>query len=56
MSELRFVYPVFGLRQVRMGIDPIDSISLGSEFPEIVHVPIRPYYLHAPNLAVLHWR
>jgi hypothetical protein len=39
-----------------MGIDPIDSIALGSKFPEMVHGPIRPYYLHAPNLAVLHWR
>jgi hypothetical protein len=22
----------------------------------MVHGPIRPYYLHAPNLAFLHWR
>jgi hypothetical protein len=54
--DLRFVYRVFGLRQVRMGIDPRGSISFGSKFPKIVHVPIRPHYLHAPNLAVLHWR
>ena len=55
---LRFVYRVFckRLRQVRMGIDPIDNVSLGSKFPEIVHVPIRPHYLHAPNLADLHCR
>jgi len=53
---LRFVYRVFWPCQLRMGIDPIDSILLGSKFPEIVHGLIRPYYLHAPNLALLHWR
>jgi hypothetical protein len=37
--------------------DPIDSISLGSKFPKMVHVPIRPHYLHTPNAALLHhWR
>jgi hypothetical protein len=36
---LRLVHRIFWLRQVRMGIDPIDSISLGSKFPEIVHGP-----------------
>ena len=51
--DLRFVYRIFWLCQSRMGIDPIDSISLGSEFPEIVHVPIRPHYLHTPNAALL---
>jgi hypothetical protein len=39
-----------------MSIDPIGSIPLGSKFPKMVHGPIWPYYLHAPNLAVLHWR
>jgi hypothetical protein len=52
--DLRFVYRIFWLRQVRMGIDPIDNVSFGSKFPKIVHVPIRPHYLHAPNLADLH--
>jgi hypothetical protein len=42
--------------QIRMSIDPIDSISLGSKFPDIAHVPIRPHYLHAPNVVLLHWR
>jgi hypothetical protein len=49
---LRFVYRVFWLCQSRMGIDPIDSILLGSKFFEIVHGPIRPRYPHAPNLAL----
>jgi len=53
---LRFVYRVFGLCQSRMGIDPIGSIPLGSKFPKIVHGPIRPHYLHAPNVVLLHWR
>jgi hypothetical protein len=53
---LRFVYRVFWLCQSRMGIDPIDSILLGSKFPEMVHVPIRPCYPHTPNVALLHWR
>jgi hypothetical protein len=40
-----------------MGIDPIDSISLGSKFPNKVHGPIRPHYLHAPKAALSqHWR
>jgi hypothetical protein len=54
--DLWFVYRVFGRRQVRMGIDPRGSISLGSKYPEIVHGPIRPHYLHAPNAALLHHR
>jgi hypothetical protein len=29
---------------------------LGSKFPKMMHGPISPHYLHAPNLAVLHWR
>jgi hypothetical protein len=53
---LRFVHRVFWLCQVRMGIDPIDSILLGSEFPKIMHGPIRPRHPHAPNVALLHWR
>jgi hypothetical protein len=52
--DLRLVYRIFGLRQIRMSIDPLDGISFGSKFPEIVHVPIRPHYLHAPNVALLH--
>ena len=52
----RCVYRVYGLRQVRMGIDPIDGIFLESEFPKMVHGPIRPHYLHAPNVVLLHWR
>ena len=39
-----------------MGIDPINRILLGSKFPKMVHGPIRPHYLHAPNLAVLRWQ
>jgi hypothetical protein len=53
---LRFVYRVFGLCQIGMSIDPTGSIFPGSKSPEIAHGPIRPHYLHAPNLALLHWR
>jgi hypothetical protein len=52
--DLRFVHRIFWLCQIGMSIDPIDSISLGSKFPKMVHGPIRPHYLHAPKLAVLH--
>jgi hypothetical protein len=51
---LRFVHRIFWLCQSGMGIDPRDGIFLGSEFPEVVHGPIRPHYLYAPNLALLH--
>jgi len=37
-----------------MGSDPIDGIFLGGEFSKMVHGTIRPYYLHAPNLALSH--
>ena len=37
-----------------MGIDPIDSIFFEGEFSKVVHDTIRPYYLHAPNLAFAH--
>jgi hypothetical protein len=39
-----------------VGVDPIESILLGSKFPEIVHGPVGPHYLHTPNAAFLHWR
>jgi hypothetical protein len=53
---LLFVHRIFWPCQLRMSIDPIDNILLGSKFPKMVHGPIRPHYLHAPNLAVLQWR
>jgi hypothetical protein len=53
---MRLVHRIFWFRQSRIGIDPRDSILLGNEFPEMVHGPIRPHYLHAPNLTLLHWR
>jgi len=45
-----------GLRQPGMRADPFDSIFLGSEFPEMALLAIRPRYPHAPNAALLHWR
>jgi hypothetical protein len=54
--DLRLVHRIFWLCQLRMSIDPIDSIFLGSKFPEIMHGHIRPHYLHAPNVALSHWR
>jgi hypothetical protein len=42
------------LRQPGMGSDPIDSIFLEDEFSKVVHCTIRPYYLHAPNVAFAH--
>jgi hypothetical protein len=40
-----------------MSIDPIDSIFLGSKFPDKRMAAISPHYLHAPNAAPLHhWR
>jgi hypothetical protein len=54
--DLRIVYRIFWPCQSRMCLDPSDSILLGSKFSEMVHRPIRPYYLHAPNLIVLDWR
>ncbi len=50
------VHRIFCLCQIGMSIDPIGSILLGSKFPKMVHGPISPHYLHAPNLAVSHWR
>jgi len=41
-------------RQLGMGSDPIDGIFLGGKFSKMVHGAIRPYYLHAPNLAFSH--
>ena len=41
-------------RQLGMGSDPINSIFFGGEFSKVVHGAIRPYYLHAPNLALSH--
>jgi hypothetical protein len=52
---LRLVHRIFWLCQSRMSIDPINRILLGSKF-QMVHGPIRPHYLHAPNVAVLHSR
>src|SRR5689334_7389470 len=54
--KLKLVHRVFWLCQSRMGIDPINRVLLGSKVPKMVHGPIRPHYLHAPNRAVLHWR
>jgi hypothetical protein len=51
-----FFHRIFWLCQSRMGVDPINRILLGSKFTKTVHGLIRPHYLHAPNLAVLHWR
>jgi hypothetical protein len=51
--DWRFVYRISWLYQIGISIDPIGSIPLGSKFPKMVHGPIRPYYLHAPNLVVL---
>jgi hypothetical protein len=42
-----------GLCQIRMSIDPIDSIFLGSEVPEIVHGAVRPRYSHRRNQTSL---
>ena len=51
-----FFHRIFWLCQSRVSMDPINRILLGSKFPKMVHGPIRPNYLHAPNLAVFHWR
>ena len=53
---LRFVHRIFWPCQSRVSIDPINRILLGSKFSKMVHGPIGPHYLDAPNLAVLHWR
>jgi hypothetical protein len=45
-----------GLRQPGMRADPFNSIFLGSEFPDMALLAIRPQYPHAPNAALLHWR
>jgi hypothetical protein len=34
-----------------MSSDPIVSIFFGGELSKVVHGTIRPYYLHAPNVA-----
>jgi hypothetical protein len=41
-------------RQPGMGSDPIGSIFLGDKFSKVVHGTIRPYYLHAPDVAFAH--
>jgi len=41
-------------RQPGVGSDPIDSIFLGGKFSKVVHGTIRPYYLHAPDVAFAH--
>jgi hypothetical protein len=52
----RLIREFFWLCQIGMSIDPIDSILLGSKFPDVVHGLIRPHYLHAPNATLFHWR
>jgi len=39
-----------------MGVDPLDSFLLRSEFPEVMNGAIRPNDPHTPNAAFLYWR